>query len=154
MLRITAFTLAFTIGTSTDSFAAENGEQATVGWFLQQIAVARQVPAASEKDAQRALSDPGANVSGLGLSKPLTEADAVLVGRALGVNVTTRSPDATLDQTRAKALAVSFGALSGPDEPVTTHDAGGNPNDSSDNGKGKKKGHNKSESEPCAPSGN
>ena len=135
---------------ATASFAAPQGEKATAGWFLKEIATARGLSAPTEAEAAQVLKAAGIAVPSLDPAGELTEKDAVAIGNALGFKTTTQYPDATLSRARANALLVSFQAdvTGSEDSSASTRDAGGQPNPNSDNGKGKKKGHNKSPSEP------
>ena len=124
------------------------GEGATVGWFLQRIAAARNLPATTPTQAERELRESGVQFATLDLNKPLTEGDIVRVGQSLGIKVTTQNPTSLSDQKQAQSFIVAFGPEVGTSGAAKTRDAGGVPNDASDNGKGKKKGHNKSTGEP------
>ena len=124
------------------------GEGTTVGWFLQRIAAARNLQATTPAQAERDLRASGVGLSKLDLDKPLTEGDIVIVGQSLGINVTTQNPTALSDRRQAESFIVAFGPEVGTSGSAKTRDAGGVPNDASDNGKGKKKGHNKSTGEP------
>jgi hypothetical protein len=140
---------AFLLLVGTVAALAAPRDPATVGWFLRQIASARHLPAGTDADALRSLRGAGLAVPQLDPAKPLTEGDVVAIGSALGVGVTSKSPDAPFDQGHAQAFIASFATeIGAAPSPITPQDVGGNPNPSSDNGKGKKKGHNKSPSEP------
>ena len=124
------------------------GEEATVGWFLQRVAAARHLQATTPAQAERELREAGVQLTKLDLNKPLTEGDIVSVGQSLGIKVTTQNPTALSDQRQAQSFIVAFGPEVGTSGSEKTRDAGGIPNEASDNGKGKKKGHNKSTGEP------
>jgi len=123
-------------------------ESVTVGWFVQHIAMSRQLPADSPERAVRELKASGVELGNLDFTRRLTEADIVFVGRALGVSVTTQNPAAVSDRRQAEAFLVAFGPEIGSDSSAKTRDEGGDPNPASDNGKGKKKEHNKCTNEP------
>ena len=141
----TASVIALTLALSGAVWA---GEGATVGWFLQRIAAARNLQATTPAQAERELNLSGVRLSKLDLDKALTEGDIVSVGNALGIKVTTQNPTALSDRKQAESFVVAFGPELGTSGSAKTRDAGGVPNDASDNGKGKKKGHNKSTGEP------
>jgi hypothetical protein len=132
------------------ALAATKSDTATVGWFLSEIAKTRGLAVPSEAGAADALKASGVAVPALDAAKVLTEADVVAIGNSLGLTTTTKSPDASLTRTRAQSFLTTFGReIAGQDDdPNATRDTGGEPNDASNNGKGKKKGHNKSASEP------
>jgi hypothetical protein len=149
--RFIAVAVAAAIVAGTASSAAANKDDgATVGWFVQEVAKTRGLTASSEAGAVAALKGNGVVLPVLDLSKPLTEGDVVAIGRSVGVTTTSKSPDAPFTRTRAQAFLSTFGSeIAGSgDDSATPRDIGGSPNDASNNGKGKKKGHNKSSSEP------
>ena len=132
------------------AIAAPKDEAATVGWFLKEIASARGLSAPSEAGAAQVLKAAGIAVPALDPTKTLTEGDVVAIGRSVGFTTTTQTPGASLTRTRARSVLTTFqseigGSGDGANAP---RDAGGEPNENSNNGKGKKKGHNKSPSEP------
>jgi hypothetical protein len=129
---------------------AAKDDGATVGWFVGEVAKARGLTVSSEAGAASALKKSGVDLPALDLAKPLTEGDVVAIGRSVGVTTTSKTPDAPFTRTRAQAFLSTFGSeITGRgDGSATPQDIGGSPNDASNNGKGKKKGHNKSSSEP------
>ena len=134
--------------TAGSSIAAGPGsDTVTVGWFLHQVAVARQIPSASESDAWAALRGAGIQLPKMDSTKVLTEGDVVEIGRSLGLKVDSRTPSAPFDRMRAQTFVSTVVPGSG-DGAASTRDSGGTPNDASNNGRGKKKGHNKSATEP------
>ena len=130
--------------------AAPKDDTATVGWFLKEIATARGLSVSSEASAGQVLRDAGIQVPVLDPAKTLTEGDVVEIGRTIGVNSTTQAPQSTFTRTRAQAFISTFRTEVGGrgDESNSAQDLGGTPNPASNAGKGKKKGHNKSSSEP------
>ena len=130
--------------------AVAKDDAATVGWFVHEVAKARGLNVSSEAGAVTALKSSGVDLPALDLTKSLTEGDVVAIGRAVGVTTTSKTPDAVFTRTRAHAFLSTFGSeIAGRgDESATPQDIGGDPNEASNNGKGKKKGHNKSSSEP------
>jgi len=120
----------------------------TVGWFLNEIAAARHWSVRSPENPAGTFQEHGIVLPRLDPAKPLTEGDAATIGRTLGITVTTQHPAAPLDRDRARTFASTIAVDPGPSQPTHPFDSGGDPNDSSNNGKGKKKGHNKSANEP------
>ena len=149
-LRFGCAIAAMLLAVAPVSLAAPQDDKATVGWFLKEIATARGLSAPTEAGAAQVLRTAGIDVPSLDPAKELTEQDAVAIGESLGVTTTTQNPDATLSRTRARSLLTTLQTEVGSagDGSATTRDIGGEPNDNSNNGKGKKKGHNKSPSEP------
>lgn len=132
------------------ALAAPKDEAPTVGWFLKEIASARGLAAPTDAGAADVLKASGVAVPSLDPSKTLTEGDVVAIGRSVGFTATTQNPAAPFTKSRAQSLLTTFqseigGSRDGANRP---QDEGGIPNENSNNGKGKKKGHNKSPSEP------
>lgn len=146
--RFVSFACVMAFGASLAVQAGPKDDHVTVGWFLQEVAAARHVTIAPGGDPAIALRAAGINVPALPSSRTLTEADVVAVSRALGVRVSSTNPAAPFTRTQAQAFVGSIVADPGGDGSAQPQDIGGVPNDSSENGKGKKKGHNKSSSEP------
>jgi hypothetical protein len=128
--------------------SAASGDAPTVGWFLGEIASAKHWEAGPKADPAATFRAHGIELPKLDPAKKLTEGDVVAVGGALGMTLVSKSPAAPFDRTRAQSIAASLAAGTGPNQPTRPLDIGGAPNDNSDNGHGKKKGHNKSSSEP------
>jgi hypothetical protein len=130
--------------------AAAKDDGATVGWFVSEVAKVRGLNVSSEAGAVTALKSSGVALPALDLTKALTEGDVVAIGSAVGVKTTSQTPDALFTRSRAQTFLSTFGSeIAGRgDGSATPQDIGGAPNDASNNGKGKKKGHNKSSSEP------
>jgi len=140
------------------AFAAKD-DSATVGWLLREIAIARGLSAPTEAGAARALGAAGVSIPSLDPAKSLTEQDVVAIAKSFGIDVTTRTPDAPFTKARGHAFLAIFGNEIGDGQGAAPHGAGnGNgtgPGNGNGNGppfdpfsKGKKKGHNKSESDP------
>jgi hypothetical protein len=140
-----ASTLALLI--SATGWAASDGVP-TVGWFLGEIAAAKHWDVGSHADPAAAFRAHGIALPSIDAAKRLTEGDVVAVGRALGVALTSQKPAAPFDRARAQTVAATIAIGTGSNETPRPLDVGGTPNDNSDNGQGKKKGHNKSSSEP------
>lgn len=144
-IAILGITLSFVLAGA--AVAAPKSDPATVGWFLKEIASARHLTANTEPEAIAAIKASGISLPALDPAKALTEGDVVSIGRAFGVTLTTQAPATTFDRTHASQIVPSFGAQPGADGANRTDSQGGDPGQSG-NGKGKKKGHNKSSSEP------
>lgn len=124
--------------------------QVTVGQFLVEIAKAKRVAVSDGASAEQSLRSMGIALPSVDLKKGLTESDVTAIASAMGVRVTTTRPDAPFNENQVSSFIQSFGSeLSpgSPEAPATPNSQGGSPGNS-DNGKGKKKGHNKSASEP------
>ena len=148
--RLKAFVAAAVLAFAATGLASAKDDGATVGWFVNEVAKVRGLKASTETEAVTALKGSGVVLPSLDLGKALTEGDVVAIGRAVGVTTTSKNPDAPFSRTRAQTFLSTFGSeIAGRgDESATPQDIGGTPNDASNNGKGKKKGHNKSSSEP------
>ena len=144
---------------------ATQDDSATVGWLLREVATARGLSAPTEAGAAEALKAAGIAVPSLDPAKQLTDRDVVAIGKSLGINTTTRTPDAPFTKSRGRAFLTVFqneirGV--GEDHNVTRdgdENGDGPPFDPFSKGKGKgppfdpfskgkKKGHNKSPSDP------
>jgi hypothetical protein len=126
----------------------------TVGRFYTEIAKAKHMPAVDAASAEASLRGAGYRLPQLQLSKELTESDVTAISKSLGLSVTTTRPGAPVSDTQMSRFMASFGqeigsVVIGPgeDTPQSPNSQGGDPGQSG-NGKGKKKGHNKSVSEP------
>jgi type II secretory pathway pseudopilin PulG len=127
----------------------------TVGRFYTEIAKAKQLTAVDASSAQASLRAAGFSVPDLALGKALTEGDVTSISNALGIKVTTSRPTELVTESQLGQFMNSFGSqLSTPglkggnlSNPYSVNSIGGDPGNSG-NGKGKKKGHNKSTSEP------
>ncbi|HJQ98727.1 MAG TPA: hypothetical protein VJ826_10475 [Candidatus Polarisedimenticolaceae bacterium] len=148
--RFKALVAAAVLVFAATGLALAKDDSATVGWFVSEVAKARGLTVATESEAISALKGSGVVLPALDLGKTLTEGDVVAIGHAVGVTTTSKTPNAPFTRTRAQAFLSTFGSeIAGRgDDSATPRDIGGSPNDASNNGKGKKKGHNKSSSEP------
>jgi hypothetical protein len=136
------------------------GDGVTVGEFLEQLAQHRGHDVADARTAVAVLAEDGVRLDRTAaLSRELTEGDVVAVTRALGLNVTTRRPDAPFDRAQIDELLTVFswelgasGADPGvaPDSfPPSEHSNGqGPPFDPFSKGKGKGKNGGVTPSEP------
>ena len=129
----------------------------TVGRFYTEIAKAKHMSAVDAASAEVSLRGAGYRLPELQLNKELTESDVTAISKSLGLSVTTTRPEATVSETQMNRFMASFGQeigsnsiVIGPGDetaPASPDSQGGDPGNSG-NGKGKKKGHNKSVSEP------
>ena len=124
----------------------------TVGHFYSEVAKAKHLESASAASAEASLRSAGFELPKLGLDKSLTEGDLTAISAALGVATTTNKPAELVSEAQFNSYLSSFGVQLGAPKagaaaPYQTYSQGGDPGNSG-NGKGKKKGHNKSSSEP------
>jgi hypothetical protein len=122
-------------------------KSATVGEFLVEIAKAKSLSAADPATARAALTASGVVLPPLALDKALTEGDVVRIGGAVGVPVTSSNPTASFDASQVDGFIATFGkTLTGSGD--SSVDPFAHPNPGTDKGRGKKKGHHKSPSDP------
>jgi len=142
------WTAALVLGAAiTSSFAGD----VTVGRFYTQIARAKQLGSADPTSAESSLRGAGYRLPDLALDKTLTEGDVASISQALGLTVTTQRPSAPVNEAQAAAFVSSFGTqlgAKGSANEINGDGTGGVDPGNSGNGKGKKKGHNKSTPEP------
>ena len=126
----------------------------TVGRFYTEIAKAKHMVSVDAVSAEANLRSAGFNLPQLALNKTLTEGDVTLISRALGLGVTSTRPAAEISENQLDQFMSSFsselGASSiqiGDETSSASTRVEGDPGNSG-NGKGKKKGHNKSPTEP------
>jgi hypothetical protein len=122
-------------------------KSATVGDFLVEVAKAKSLVAADGLSAQAALTAAGVVLPPVSLDKALTEGDVAQIGVALGVNVTTSNPTAPIGTEQVQSFISTFGKVFSGDRD-TRQETRDFPNPGTDNGKGKKKGHFKSPTDP------
>jgi hypothetical protein len=127
----------------------------TVGRFYVELAQAKHLSSVDAAAAQASLRGAGFDVPALALDKRLTEGDMTSISNALGVSVTTEHPSQPITEVQLNTYMTSFAGqlgakATGGDGQFQTFGAGTGGTDpgNSGNGKGKKKGHNKSSSEP------
>ena len=123
----------------------------TVGRFYTELAQAKHLVSVDAASAEANLRGAGYNLPQLALDKSLTEGDVTTISNALGVAVTTQRPSQLISETQMNTFMSSFGSQLGArsvrgNNPFET-DVEGNPGNSN-NGKGLKKGHHKSTTEP------
>jgi len=125
------------------SFAA--GE-VTVGQFLVEIAKVKNLAASDSISAEGALRASGAALPAIDHGKTLTEGDVAAISSSVGLRVTTRTPGAAFTRSQVDAYLVSFGKELGSQDSSTR--SADNLPPSASKGKGKKKGHFKSPTDP------
>jgi len=134
------------------AFAAD----ATVGGFYTRLAHAKKLNAASPAESEASLRGAGYSLPSLGLDKALTEGDVASIAGVLGLKVTTNHPQSAVNDTQLDSFVTTFDAQlqAGSKTPnpspyqIDGQGTGGTDPGQSGNGKGKKKGHNKSPAEP------
>jgi hypothetical protein len=124
----------------------------TVGKFYTELAQAKHLGSVDAASAEANLRGAGFNLPQLALGKSLTEGDMTSISTALGITVTTQRPTELISESQLNTYLASFSSQLGASKtpaanPYEVYSQGGDPGNSG-NGKGKKKGHNKSTSEP------
>jgi hypothetical protein len=124
----------------------------TVGRFYVELAQAKGMTSANPYAAELGLRSAGVDLPALDLNKALTEGDVASIAGALGLNVTTTRPGQPITEAKLGTFMEGFGPqIAAPSvkggSVQTPFQTLGLPPQAS-NGKGKKKGHNKSTSEP------
>jgi len=124
----------------------------TVGKFYTELAQAKHLVSVDAASAEASLRGAGFNLPRLALGQSLTEGDMTSISNVLGIAVTTQRPAELISESQLNTYMASFGSQiaapkAGTGSPYETYSQGGDPGNSG-NGKGKKKGHNKSTSEP------
>jgi hypothetical protein len=152
MRRVNRFGLIAVLAVAAVAAPAFAGN-VTVGRFYTEIAKAKQMTAVDASSAEAGLRAAGFRLPDLALGKNLTEGDIASISNSLGLAVTTSRPTELVSDSQMNQFISSFSSQlsvsKGADKvnPYTTLSVGGDPGNSG-NGKGKKKGHNKSTSEP------
>jgi hypothetical protein len=124
----------------------------TVGRFYTEIAKAKQLTSVDGASAEASLRAAGFQLPSLALGKTLTEGDVTSISNVLGLKVTTSRPTEPVSDSQMSQFVSSFSTQLSASKgsiptPYSIDSAGGDPGNSG-NGKGKKKGHNKSPNEP------
>lgn len=132
------------------AFAADGVK---VGEFVVKVAEAKQLPAANTATAERSLRDAGYDLPALDLNGALTERVVVQISRALGINVSTSSPDAVFTTTQVNDFFSVFGqdvgVVNNPGGDDNPQPRGDKPKvDPLTKGKGKKKGLKRTPQDP------
>jgi len=123
----------------------------TVGRFYTEIAKAKHMVVVDASSAEAGLRGAGIKLPQLSLNKDLTEGDVTAISTALGLAVTTNRPSELVSESQMNTFMSSFGGQLGAgtiqvgDEQTN---APAQPLDDEHGAKGKKKGHNKSTTEP------
>jgi hypothetical protein len=156
MRRVNRFGLIAVIAAAAVAAPAFAGS-VTVGRFYIEIAKAKHMGAVDATSAEANLRSAGFNLPSISLDKSLTEFDVASISRTLGLSVTTTHPEAAISEGQMGQFITSFGSQLGSNGGIvispgtgggpTTSSTGGDPGNSG-NGKGLKKGHNKSTQEP------
>jgi len=151
MMRVNRFGMIAVLAVGTVMAPAFAGN-VTVGKFYRELAQAKHLESVDAASAEANLRGAGFNLPQLALGKSLTEGDMTSISNALGITVTTQRPAELISESQLNTYMASFGSQLGASKtatanPYQTYSQGGDPGNSG-NGKGKKKGHNKSTSEP------
>lgn len=123
----------------------------TVGRFYMELARAKRVVAVDGVSAEAGLRAAGVVLPKLDLGKDLTEGDVTAISNAIGIRVTSTRPTQLVSESQMNTFMSSFGGQMGAgaiqvgDERTN---APAQPLDDEHGSKGKKKGHNKSATEP------
>jgi hypothetical protein len=121
----------------------------TVGRFYLELAKAKNLAAADAGAAEASLRQAGFELPKLALDKGLTEGDLNAISTTLGLAVRTDRPSAPVSDVQLNTFMTSFGRqIAAPKvgDPGANHPTDLPPQ--AGKGKGKKKGHHKSSSEP------
>lgn len=117
----------------------------TVGRFYMEIARTKHLAAKDAASAESTLKSAGYALPTLALDKSLTEGDMTSISKALGVTVTTQQPSHPISESQMNSYIASFGSgVQAPENRTESAQMGA----SRSKGKGKKKGHHKSDSDP------
>ena len=124
----------------------------TVGRFYTELAKSKNLGAENAVSAESNLRGAGFQLPRLALDKSLTEGDMTAIANTLGIRVTTTRPTLAVGESQLNSFVTQFGSQTGGQSvrggsSFETNGVEGDPGNSG-NGKGKKKGHNKSTSEP------
>ncbi len=126
-------------------------DRPTVGHFLIEIAKIKNLPATDGNSAAAVLRNAGYRLPNLALDKNLTQGDVASIAGALGMRVTTSKPDAPFTFPEVGAFLKGFGTELGSRLGRGTVGAPQRPAEEVPpwtKGKGKKKGHYKTPSDP------
>jgi len=130
----------------------------TVGRFYTELAKAKHLGAVDATSAEANLRAAGYRLPSIALDKTLTEGDVAAISTSLGVSVSTSRPGSPVSESQMSQFVGSYGTQFAvpknlqlnpgtPNNGLNPDSQGGDPGNSG-NGKGNKKGHNKSTSEP------
>ena len=148
VMRISAVAIAMVIAAAAVPTMAAG--DATVGQFIQQLAMTQKLNSSDARTAADSLEAAGVKLpSGLDCSSSLTEGTVTSISRSAGLNVRTSNPERTFSSDQMDRFFMSFSReLSYKGETVTVKGddpPGVNPpsSNNSQRGPGKKTGHGK-----------
>jgi hypothetical protein len=148
MRRVNRFGLIAVLAVAAVAAPAFAGN-VTVGRFYTEIAKTKQMTAVDASSAEASLRAAGFRLPDLALGKNLTEGDVTSISSALGLAVTTSRPTELVSDSQMNQFVSSFSSQLSGATGLKGQGIPAPPNEVfKDNGKGKKKGHNKSTSEP------
>ena len=151
MRRVNRFGMIAVLAVGTALAPAFAGNL-TVGHFYTELAQAKHLVSVDAASAEANLRGAGFNLPQLALDKSLTEGDMTSIATSLGLAVTTDRPSHPISEAQMNTFMSSFGGQIGARQvpggtTFETQSQGGDPGNSG-NGKGKKKGHSKTTTEP------
>ena len=147
MRRVNRFGMIAVLAVGTVVAPAFAGN-VTVGRFYTELAQAKHLVSVDAPSAEANLRGAGFNLPKLDLGKSLTEGDMTSISSALGLNVTTEKPSQLISESQMNTFMTSFGSQLGGSAVKTGGADKLNPFSVNSPGRGKKKGHHKSTSEP------
>ena len=143
-----AAVLLVTAGMVLPAFAGD----LTVGDFVVKVAEVKQLNAIDGRVAERSLRAARYDLPLLDLDKTLTEGVVAAISNSVGIRVTTSNPGAKFDEGKVSSYMAAFGGdlIKKPGDPTDPKPKPAFHKDGKGGkGKGKKKGHFKSPSEPA-----
>jgi len=146
MKRVTRFGTIAVLAVAAVVAPAFTGD-VSAGRFYKELAQAKHLVSVDAASAEASLRGAGFGLPALPLNKSLTEGDVTSISNALGLKVTTQKPSQLISEAQLNSYMFSFGSqlaaktLGGGFETQTLPPQSGS-------GKGKKKGHHKSTTEP------
>ena len=150
LVRLGVLTVVAISATAT-AFAAD----VTVGGFYTRLGQIKEIGVVDAAGVEAKLRGAGFQLPALSLDKTLTEGDVAAIATSLGVTVTSRAPNAVVSVSQADTFISTYSSRlgtkvgsAGTEPTIYGGGTGGIDPGNSGNGKGKKKGHNKSPSEP------
>jgi len=146
MRRVNRFGMIAVLAVGTVMAPAFAGN-VSVGRFYTELAQAKHLVSVDAASAEANLRGAGFNLPKLSLDKSLTEGDMTSISSALGLTVTTQKPSQLISESQMNTFMASFGSQLGAKLGGTGFETQTLPPQSG-NGKGKKKGHHKSTTEP------
>ena len=146
MRRVNRFGMIAVLAVGTVMAPAFAGN-VSVGRFYTELAQAKHLVSVDAASAEANLRGAGFNLPKLALDKSLTEGDMTAISNALGLTVTTQKPSQLISESQLNTFMSSFGSQLGTKVGGNAYETQTLPPQSG-NGKGKKKGHHKSTTEP------